>query len=73
MSETGQSIKLAPGMTLTVEPGLYFSSHLDELSPEFHHLGIRIEDDILVTQDGAEILTIECPKTINAIEEVISS
>ena len=33
LSETGQSIKLAPGMTLTVEPGLYFSSHLDELSP----------------------------------------
>ncbi len=73
LSETGQSIKLAPGMTLTVEPGLYFSSHLDELSPEFHHLGIRIEDDILVTQDGAEILTIECPKTINAIEEVMLS
>jgi Xaa-Pro aminopeptidase len=59
---------LRPGMVLTVEPGLYFQRY-DELVPaELRGLGIRIEDDVLVTPDGYELLSAALPRTPNAIE-----
>jgi len=60
---------LRPGMVLTVEPGLYFQRY-DELVPaELRGLGIRIEDDVLVTPDGCELLSAALPRTPDAIEE----
>lgn len=56
----GKSRALAPGMVLTVEPGLYFPAEYDFLLPEARGVGIRIEDDVLVTAEGNEILTAEC-------------
>lgn len=62
---------LKPGMVLTVEPGLYFG--MDSDAPEkYRGIGIRIEDDVLVTRKGCEILTEHCPKTIADIEAVMS-
>jgi Xaa-Pro aminopeptidase len=59
---------LAEGMVLTVEPGLYFQAD-DLLVPEeMRGIGIRIEDDILVTPTGVENLTIGTPKTIEEVE-----
>lgn len=62
--------ELEPGMVVTVEPGLYFS--LDADVPEgFRGLGIRIEDDIVVTESGPENLTVDCPKEIVDMEAII--
>ncbi len=53
---------LEPGMVLTIEPGLYFSPRLSGVPAEYAGVGIRIEDDVLVTEDGGEILTAGVPK-----------
>lgn len=64
----GNSRPLQEGMILTVEPGLYIPAD-DETVPErFRGIGIRIEDDVLVTADGHENLTAAVPKTIAEIE-----
>lgn len=61
---------LMPGMTLTVEPGIYVRP--GEGVPEhFANIGIRIEDDVLVTAGGCEILTHETPKSIADIEALM--
>lgn len=58
----------AAGMVVTVEPGLYFSAD-DEQAPEaLRGLGVRIEDDVLVTATGADVLTAAVPKSCNDIE-----
>ncbi len=60
--------KLEPGMVLTVEPGLYFQAS-DLLVPEFlRGIGIRIEDDLLVTEDGARNLSAGLPRTADDVE-----
>jgi Xaa-Pro aminopeptidase len=61
---------LEPGMTLTVEPGLYINSAHD-VPEKFHNIGIRIEDDVLVTRDGCEVLTTDAPKTVADIEAIV--
>lgn len=59
-----------PGMVLTVEPGLYIAAAADV--PEgFHNIGIRIEDDVLVTRNGCEVLTQDTPKSIGEIEALM--
>jgi Xaa-Pro aminopeptidase len=58
---------LAPGMTLTVEPGLYLRAAAD-VPERLHGIGIRIEDDVLVTEGGCEVITAEAPKSIADIE-----
>ena len=62
---------LAPGMTLTVEPGCYIRP-ADDVPVAFHNIGVRIEDDVLVTRSGCEILTADAPKTIAAIEALMA-
>ena len=62
---------LEPGMTLTVEPGCYVRP-ADDVPEHFWNIGIRIEDDALVTADGCEIITIAAPKTVADIEAVMT-
>ncbi|HZL99583.1 MAG TPA: aminopeptidase P N-terminal domain-containing protein [Planctomycetota bacterium] len=63
-----KSRPLEPGMVLTVEPGLYVPAG-DERAPErFRGIGVRIEDDVLVTPAGHEVLTAAIPKTIADVE-----
>lgn len=69
--ENQMTRKLKEGMVLTVEPGLYFSPRLSNLDAQWHGLGIRIEDDILVTHQGAKVLSENLPKTIGDIKAVI--
>jgi Xaa-Pro aminopeptidase len=64
----GHSRTLEPGMVLTAEPGLYISADDNEAPEEFRGLGIRIEDDVLVTPDGHEVLTAAIPKSIAEVE-----
>jgi Xaa-Pro aminopeptidase len=58
----GRPRPLAPGMVLTVEPGLYVRSDEARVPKEYRGLGIRIEDDVLVTESGARVLTEGAPK-----------
>ncbi|MGE5492130.1 MAG: aminopeptidase P N-terminal domain-containing protein [Actinomycetota bacterium] len=61
---------LVPGMTVTVEPGLYIRPG-DDLPPALAGIGIRIEDDVAVTETGCEVYT-TAPKTVAEIEEVMA-
>jgi len=63
----GQWTHLQPGMMLTVEPGCYLRA-ADDVPRAFHDIGVRIEDDALVTADGCDIISHEAPKTIADIE-----
>lgn len=58
---------LAPRMALTIEPGLYVRA-ADDVPAAFHNIGIRIEDDAIVTANGCELLTRDVPVDIDAIE-----
>jgi Xaa-Pro aminopeptidase len=68
-SEGGASRPLVPGMVLTIEPGLYVAADA-EVPAEYRGLGVRIEDDILVTKDGYDNLTVTTPKSVADIESL---
>jgi Xaa-Pro aminopeptidase len=63
---------LRPGMVLTVEPGIYVRP-ADGVPEEYWHIGIRIEDDVVVTEDGYRILTSAAPKTVEEIEALVGT
>lgn len=63
-------LALQPGMTLTVEPGCYIRP-ADNVPEAFWNIGIRIEDDVLVTQHGCEVLTVNAVKSIADIEALM--
>ena len=71
--DKGPERLLTSGMVLTVEPGLYFGSWRSDVKiPEkYSGIGVRIEDDVLVTDDGPVILTSLCPKEISEIESLV--
>jgi Xaa-Pro aminopeptidase len=62
---------LKPGMVLTVEPGIYISANIPGVHQRWHNIGVRIEDDVLVTKKGCEVLSRNIPKTIADIEAVM--
>ena len=64
----GASRVLEPGMVLTVEPGLYFPVGSEGGAARFAGMGVRLEDDILVTEGGGELLTGALPTAMDAIE-----
>jgi len=64
--------QLAPGVVLTVEPGCYIRES-EEIPKEFWNIGIRIEDDALVTETGCEIITADTPKSVNDIEALMAA
>jgi len=66
----GKWRKLKPGMVLTVEPGLYIRP-AQNVPRAFWNIGVRIEDDVLVTAKGREILTADCPKRVQDVEEAV--
>ena len=66
----GKARPLAPGMVVTVEPGLYIPLHADNVPDRLRGIGIRIEDDVAITAEGHEVLTRACPKEIAEIEEL---
>ena len=60
-----------PGMVVTVEPGLYIAPDDDSVDARWRGIGIRIEDDVLVTESGNEVLTCDVPKTVEEIEALM--
>ena len=68
--QKGKWRKLKPGMVLTVEPGLYIRP-ADNVPKAFWNIGVRIEDDVLVTAKGRDILTADCPKSVKDVESTV--
>jgi Xaa-Pro aminopeptidase len=66
----GKWRKLVPGMVLTVEPGLYIRP-APNVPKAFWNIGVRIEDDVLVTAKGREVLTSACPKSVRDVEATV--
>ncbi len=61
-----------PGMALTVEPGIYLPAGARGVPKRFRNIGIRIEDDVVVTKKGAEVLTARAPKDADQIEALMA-
>ena len=69
----GKARPLEPGMVITVEPGLYIARDAPDAPAELRGIGVRIEDDVVVTADGHEVLTAACPKKIEDVEAACRS
>lgn len=67
----GQWRELEPGMVLTVEPGIYIAGGNKDIDSRWWNIGVRIEDDVLVTPTGRDVLSSEAPKAIADIEAVM--
>ncbi len=69
----GESVALRPGMVLTVEPGLYFAPGQRGVPRRLRGIGVRIEDDVLVTRDGCRVLSGAIPKDVADLEAIASA
>src|SRR5205809_905350 len=67
-AEDGAPRALEPGMVLTVEPGLYIPAGAEDVPAPYRGVGIRIEDDVLVTEAGCEVLSAAAPKQVAEVE-----
>ena len=70
--QNGEPRPLVPGMVLTIEPGLYIPAD-DAIPVDFRGIGIRIEDDVVVTDSGHEVLTAGVPKRVSEIEALMAN
>jgi Xaa-Pro aminopeptidase len=70
----GEPRPLEPGMALTIEPGIYIPDNevMAGLPAKYRGIGIRVEDDVLITRDGREVLTSAAPKSVQAIEATMA-
>ncbi|HKC25633.1 MAG TPA: aminopeptidase P N-terminal domain-containing protein [Thermoanaerobaculia bacterium] len=69
----GASRLLVPGMVLTVEPGLYFRLDEDGVPAGLRGIGVRIEDDVAVTERGSEVLSAAAPKQPDELESIVGT
>jgi len=70
----GEWRELEPGMVLTVEPGIYIRDDAaNDVPARFKGIGIRIEDDVLITRRGPDVLTADAPKDVDEIEALMAS
>ncbi|QSZ41172.1 M24 family metallopeptidase [Sulfurimonas aquatica] len=70
MDENSKEIRLQEGMVMTIEPGIYIDINDNKVPKKYRGIGIRIEDDILITKDGCENLSLEIAKSIKEIENI---
>ncbi len=73
--KNSQSRHLAPGMVITIEPGLYIAADSAgaQVASRWHGIGVRIEDDVLVTAGAPRVITSQIPKDVNALETFLQS
>ena len=68
----GQPRKLEPGMVITVEPGVYIAPGTKDIPEKYLGIGVRIEDDVLITEGGRKVLSYKVPKAIDDIESLMN-
>jgi Xaa-Pro aminopeptidase len=69
--DVGGQGKLEPGMVWTIEPGIYIPDGAAGVDPKYYNTGVRIEDDVLITEDGNRVMSAAAPKTIEEIERLM--
>ena len=69
----GEPRQLEAGMVMTIEPGLYIDPEESAVAPEWRGIGIRVEDVVLVTREGVEVLSGSIPKSVADLEDVVGS
>ena len=67
----GESRRLESGMVITVEPGIYVAQNTENIPDKYRGIGVRIEDDVLVTADGNRVLSSKAPKQVEEIEQLM--
>ena len=70
--DDGESRPVEAGVVMTVEPGLYIAADAPDIPDKYRGIGVRIEDDVLVTADGHRVLTEKAPKTVAEIEGLMA-
>jgi Xaa-Pro aminopeptidase len=65
--------ELEPGMVLTIEPGIYVPPGASDVPARWRGIGIRVEDDVVITRSGCEVLTADAPKTVADITRTMKS
>ena len=73
VDDTGESLEFCPGMVMTIEPGIYIRADDGDVDEKYRGIGIRIEDDILITKSGCENLSAMIVKTVDEIEAMCHS
>ncbi|MFZ3203729.1 MAG: Xaa-Pro aminopeptidase [Pseudomonas sp.] len=69
----GEWRELEVGMAMTVEPGIYIAVNNADVAKKWRGIGVRIEDDVVVTRSGCEVLTLGVPKTVGEIEALMAA
>ena len=69
----GRWRQLEPGMALTIEPGIYIAADNTKVAKRGRGIGVRIEDDVVVTEQGCDVLTSDVPKRADEIETLMSA
>lgn len=69
---TSRAIEIPPNVVITVEPGIYIKHDNPLVRNEFKGIGFRIEDDVLITDTGSEVLTKSCVRGAHNIECLMS-
>lgn len=69
----GSVRNVEPGMTFTVEPGIYIAPNSPGVDKKWWNIGVRIEDDVLVTENGCDVLSAALPKAVSDIETLMSA
>ena len=72
-TKAGKARPLEAGMVITVEPGLYIAHDAHDVPDELRGIGVRIEDDVVITVDGNEVMTASCPKQVEELEALCSA
>jgi Xaa-Pro aminopeptidase len=67
-----ESRRVEPGMVMTIEPGLYIAPETKDIPGKYLGIGVRIEDDVLITSDGHRVLSDKAPKQVEEIEEFMA-
>ncbi|XP_039265337.2 xaa-Pro aminopeptidase 3-like [Styela clava] len=70
--DINRSMKFLPGMVITIEPGLYIREDNEKVDSKYRGIGIRIEDDILITEGEPIVLSSKCPKSVEDIERIMA-
>src|SRR5690606_15311362 len=66
--DESEPVGLAPGMYFSVEPGIYIQPDDETVAADWRGIGIRVEDDVLITQEGSEVLTAAIAKEVSVLE-----
>ncbi|XP_069763632.1 xaa-Pro aminopeptidase 3 [Narcine bancroftii] len=70
--DISRSIALQPGMVVTIEPGLYIPEHDTSAQPRFRGIGIRIEDNVLITDKEPVVISADCPKELSELQKILN-